>query len=93
MDQNIGQAPSTKRPKRLAVKKINLKNKRSFSSLSKSSPTIQARVTMKHVLEFLKLYFINKLYKSPSSGLSRKCLSLTNNLFFYIYTYNVKQII
>ena len=46
MDQNIGQAPSTKRPKRLAVKKINLKNKRSFSSLSKSSPIIQARVTI-----------------------------------------------
>ena len=46
MDQNVGQAPSTKRSKRLAVKKINIKNKRSFSSLSKSSPTIQVRVTI-----------------------------------------------
>ena len=48
MDQNVGQAPSTKRSKRLAVKKSNIKNKnkRSFSSLSKGSPLIQARVTI-----------------------------------------------
>ena len=46
MDQNVGQAPSTKRSKRLAVRKINFKNKRSFSSLSKGSPSKQARVTI-----------------------------------------------
>ena len=45
MDQrNVGQAPSTKRSKRLAVKKDKNKNKNSFSSLSKSSLFIQARV-------------------------------------------------
>ena len=51
MEQNVGQAPSTKRSKRLAVKKINIKNKKSFSSLSKSSPTIQARVTLVLILD------------------------------------------
>ena len=43
--RNVSQAPSTKRSKRLAVKKINIENMRSFSSLSKSNPLTQAKVT------------------------------------------------
>ena len=40
--ENVGLAPSTKRSKRLAVKKINNETKRSFSSLSKNIPSTQA---------------------------------------------------
>ena len=31
-------------------------------------------------------------YKKPSSGLCRKCLSLTNHLFFYIYKSTLNKI-
>ena len=44
--ENVGQAPSTKRSKRLAVKKNNNKNKKIFSSLSKNNPLTKARVTI-----------------------------------------------
>ena len=33
-------------------------------------------------LEIFKLYFHNKLFKSPSNGLNGKCLSLNKNLIF-----------
>ena len=48
---NVGQAPITKRSKRLAVKKNNIKNKRSTS--------IQARVTV-----VIKIITIKSLKKS-----------------------------
>ena len=41
---------------------------------------------MKHMFwNFQNRFFTNKLYKSPLSGLCRKCLSLTNHFFFYTY--------
>ena len=44
--ENVSLAPSNKRSKRLAVKKINNKKKRSFSYLSKSNPlTLATRAT------------------------------------------------
>ena len=56
----ISLAPSTKRSKRLAAKKVN--NKRGFSSVVesyKSNPLIQAT----RVTDLLKCYFINAVNK------------------------------
>ena len=36
---------------------------------------------------FLIPHFTNELFKSPSSGLCRKWLSLNNHLIFYVYIY------
>ena len=38
-------------------------------------------------LEFLKSQFLNKLFKSPSSGLCRNWLCLNNKLNNFLYTY------
>ena len=38
-----------------------------------------------------KIAHFNKLFKSPSSGLSGRCSSLNDNLIIYIYIYYIKR--
>ena len=40
-----------------------------------------------YVKKIIKSHFSNKLFKSPLSGLCRRCSSLNNHLITYIYIY------
>ena len=59
--------------------------KQRFKSFTKKKHNMKQLLNA--VFGFLKSHFLNKLFKSSSSGLCRKRLSLVNQFYFYIYIY------